>query len=111
MSELPENFLCGVELFNAGKFFECHEAWEVVWLTADGEEREFLHAMIQAAAALHHFRRGNLKGARSVAERAVEKLRSCPAMMMRLDVPAFRLALNQFLTVADAPPPHIELKS
>ena len=110
MSDLPEDFLRGVELFNAGKFFECHEAWEVIWLAADGEEREFLHAMIQAAAALHHLQGGNLKGARSVAGRAIEKLGHCPAMMMRLDVRAFRLALDQFLTAADAPLPHIELK-
>ncbi|MEP7341720.1 MAG: DUF309 domain-containing protein [Acidobacteriota bacterium] len=110
MSDLPENFLRGVELFNAGKFFECHEAWEVIWLNSDGEEWEFLHAMIQAAAALHHFQSGNLKGARSVGGRAIEKLQHCPAMMMRIDVRAFQLAVDRFLTAASTPFPHIELK-
>ena len=107
MRDLPEAYLRGAALFNAGKFFECHEAWEEIWLRAKGEEREFLHAMIQAAAALHHFRQGNLKGAQSVGARAIEKLSLLPAIMMQLDTMAFRSALEQYLSVADAPLPHI----
>ena len=109
MCDLPEAYLRGAALFNAGKFFECHEAWEEIWLKAAGEEREFLHAMIQAAAALHHFQQGNLKGAQSVGGRAIEKLNVLPAIMMQLDTRAFRLALEQYLTAADAPPPRIQL--
>jgi len=109
MNDLPEAFLRGAALFNAGRFFECHEAWEEIWLKAEGEEREFLHAMIQAAAALLHFRRGNLKGAQSVGGRAIEKLNVLPAIVMQLDTKAFRLALEQHLSQADAPLPGIEL--
>jgi predicted metal-dependent hydrolase len=107
--ELPEEFQRGVALFNAGKFFECHEVWEVIWMNAGGEQRQFLHAMIQAAAALHHLQRGNLKGARSVGRRAIETLGRLPAIMMRLDTRAFRAALEQSLMTADAPPPRIQI--
>lgn len=107
MNDLPEAYLRGAALFNAGKFFECHEAWEEIWLKAEGEEREFLHAMIQAAVALLHFRQGNLKGALSVGGRAIEKLNGLPPIMMQLDTMAFRLALEQHLSVADAPLPGI----
>ena len=108
MNELSEEYLRGVELFNAEKFFECHEGWEVVWLKAEGEEREFLHAMIQAAAALHHVQRGNWKGARSVGQRAIEKLAPL-TVMMRLDVQTFRASLDQFLNAGAPLPPHLAL--
>jgi predicted metal-dependent hydrolase len=116
MDDLPAQFLRGVALFNDGRFFECHEALEEVWLKSAGGERAFLHALIQAAAALHHFRQGNDKGARSVYERARRKLENGPAIVMKLDVRAFTRELEEFFraNVASAsdqaPFPQIELQ-
>lgn len=110
MDSLPEEFLLGVELFNQGKFFECHEAWEIIWLKATGVEREFLHAMIQSAVALHHVQQGNLKGALSVGQRAIGKLAVTPAVMLRVNTGEFRLSLKEFLTQTEAAFPRVELK-
>ncbi len=111
MYDLPEAYLRGAALFNAGKFFECHEAWEEIWLKAAGEEREFLQAMILSAAALHHVQQGNLKGAQSVGRRAIEKLSLLPGSLLQLDTMAFRSSLEQYLSAADAPPPQIKFLS
>ncbi|MFN7945748.1 MAG: DUF309 domain-containing protein [Blastocatellia bacterium] len=70
--------LPAVELFNRGAYFACHEALEPLWLAASEPERTLLHALIQAAAALHHLQRGNQKGARSVWQRAKEKMLALP---------------------------------
>lgn len=110
MNELPEEFLRGIALFNDGRFFECHEVWETIWLKAEGDEREFLHSMIQVAAALVHFQRGNLKGVHSVSARAIGKLEKLPAEVMTLDTRKFLQSLKQFLAASDAPFPHIELQ-
>ncbi|MBZ5515727.1 MAG: DUF309 domain-containing protein [Acidobacteriia bacterium] len=64
----------GIRLFNAQRFFEAHEALEAVWLKAQGEEKCFLHGLIQIAAAFHHFTRGNLTGFRSLLEKGLAKL-------------------------------------
>jgi predicted metal-dependent hydrolase len=64
----------GVRLFNARKFFEAHEALEAVWLKAAGDEKIFLHGLIQVAAAFHHFTHGNLEGFRSLLEKGSAKL-------------------------------------
>ena len=109
MESLPEEFLRGIELFNEGKFFECHEAWEQIWLKAKGVERPFWHAMIQVAAALHHVQRGNLKGARSVGSRAIAKLEAMPAQLMRLDIAKLRLSVAHCLANSDNAFPCIEL--
>lgn len=64
----------GIRLFNTKKFFEAHEALEAVWLKAQGEEKCFLHGLIQVAAAFHHFTRGNLTGFQSLLEKGSRKL-------------------------------------
>lgn len=87
--ELPPQFLPGVALFNAGQFFECHEVLEELWLASNGDERTLLPALIQAAAALHHWQNGNTKGAASIDARARRKLESLPPHLMRLDTHDF----------------------
>ena len=100
MDDLPVQYLRGIELFNAGEFFDCHEAWEEIWLESDGVNRELLHALIQSAVALHHFQRGNLKGALSVYRRARNTLETLPPMVMRLDIQDFAKHLDSFFHAA-----------
>jgi len=43
----------GIDLFNAGYYWEAHEAWEAVWVAAGrrGTSADFLKALIKLAAA------------------------------------------------------------
>jgi uncharacterized protein len=54
----------GIELFNAGRFWEAHEAWEEAW-TPDrhGPDRGFWKGLIQIAAGSLHYTRRNRRGA------------------------------------------------
>jgi predicted metal-dependent hydrolase len=47
----------GIALFNAGKFWQAHEAWELVWQRQSDDERLFFQGIIQLAAAYHHLTR------------------------------------------------------
>jgi predicted metal-dependent hydrolase len=71
-------FLTGVSLFNARKFFQAHEVWEELWLAGLEPEKSFLQGLIQLAAACHHHRRGNPRGARSLATTGLAKLARFP---------------------------------
>jgi len=53
----------GVELFNRGEFFECHEALEEAWTPTVQPERWFLQALIHFAVGLYHHQRNNPLGA------------------------------------------------
>lgn len=60
---MEPDLLAGARLFNAGEWWEAHEAWEAVWMTATGERRMFVQALILLAAALHkRWRHGSLAG-------------------------------------------------
>ncbi len=52
----------GVALFNHQQYWHAHEAWEQVWLKAGEPEATFYKGLIQTAAALVHWQRGNLRG-------------------------------------------------
>lgn len=45
----------GIELFNHGRFFESHEAWEEIWRSTTPEPRDLFQGLIQVAAAMHQF--------------------------------------------------------
>ena len=58
--------------WNDARFFEAHEVLEGLWVrTRD----EFQRGLIQLAAALYHIQRDNLKGARTMCDRALPRLR------------------------------------
>ena len=43
----------GAALFDQGRFWDAHEAWEEAWLEEEGEVRLFLQGLIQVAAGYH----------------------------------------------------------
>ena len=46
----------GVRLFDAGEYWECHEALEPLWLASSGLDKHFYGGVILLAAALHKAR-------------------------------------------------------
>ncbi|MEJ2007217.1 MAG: DUF309 domain-containing protein [Acidobacteriota bacterium] len=84
----------GISLFNSGWFFEAHEALEAVWLKSKGRRRNFLHGLIQVAAAFHHYTHGNAPGFRSLLEKGCAKLEKAGAEAEGVDLAGFMLELQ-----------------
>ena len=54
----------GVELFNQGRYWDAHEAWEEAWAPdRHGPDRGFYKGLIQVAAGCLHYGRRNRRGA------------------------------------------------
>ncbi len=54
----------GVELFNQGRYWDAHEAWEEAWMPdRHGPDRGFYKGLIQVAAGCLHYGRRNRRGA------------------------------------------------
>ncbi len=67
----------GIRLFNAQKYWECHEELEHHWLEEPGPVRNVYWAIIQVAAAMIHYREENLIGARGLIFKARQKFDRC----------------------------------
>lgn len=66
----------GIRHFNAGRYFEAHEALELVWKTTAGPERELYQGIIQAAVGFYHLKQGHWHPALLVFRRALPRLRA-----------------------------------
>lgn len=86
-TEEARYFHAGLALFNAGEWFEAHEAWEEVWHMAGGEKKRFYQGLIQYAVLLVHISRGNPRGVRAVSKTAPTKFEGLPPVYMGVDVP------------------------
>ena len=109
---LPEHYLEGVQLFNAGQYWHAHEAWEDAWKAEqDATHRLFYKGIIQTAAALVHWQRGNPRGLRLNWAKARPKLAQLPEIVLRLDIPGLIVAMDHFEAIQGVgrDPPRLEL--
>jgi uncharacterized protein len=106
---IDDSFRRGLAMFNRGEYFACHEVWEELWLRSTGDDKLFYQGLIQAAVAILHAERGNLRGAISTWRKARAKLNAMPPRYMGIALGDFREALAVFIANARDPndlPPH-----
>ena len=56
-------FLDALNLFNKQKWYEAHDAFEDIWNTLDGDERQIIQGILQVSVSQFHLSKGNLNGA------------------------------------------------
>ena len=76
----------GIALFNGGKYWEAHEAWEEIWKRRPEDGRFFLQALIQLAAAYHQLEKKVYRGVLIHLKQTQERLRLFPSDYLRVDV-------------------------
>jgi len=86
--DIPAKVAAGIALFNAGDYFEAHEAWEDAWHATRGRTKATLQVLIQLAVAMEHHRRGNRVGAKRMIKRAQRRLEALREVDRRLPSPA-----------------------
>ena len=64
----------GIEEFNRGDYFECHETLEEVWMLEAGDDKRFYQGLIQLSVGFFHLLNRNLSGAASQWEKGMAKL-------------------------------------
>jgi predicted metal-dependent hydrolase len=91
------HFQNGVEEFNAGRFFECHEILEDLWHGIRGEARDFFQGLIQVAVGFYHLDNGNRIGSRSQLEKGLARLEAYADSYMGIAVDEFRRETARWL--------------
>jgi hypothetical protein len=79
----------GIQEFNQGLFFECHETLEEIWLEEHGDDREFYQGIIQVAAGFYKWEQGVLIGAVKLWRAGLQKLGAYPAIHLDVDLASF----------------------
>ena len=85
----PEELLqLGIDLYNAGHYWNAHEAWEEVWLESERGLRGFYQGLIQISAAFVHVTRNRYPGGVKLLGEGIEKLEKYPASFMGVELGA-----------------------
>ena len=94
----------GVEHFNAGRFFEAHEAWEEIWRSRTPEPRELFRGLIQIAVGLYHFVERSKPGpARRVLARGLARVEPHPQGTEGLDLEGLCQGARAWIEWLEAP--------
>ncbi|MBD2342885.1 DUF309 domain-containing protein [Anabaena subtropica] len=87
MSEtMPAEFWQGVEQFNAGQFYACHDTLEALWIEASEPEKTFYQGILQIAVGLYHLGNRNWRGAVILLGEGSNRLRRYPSIYGNIDV-------------------------
>ena len=87
----------GVEEFNSGKFFECHDTLEDVWHGIRGPARDLFQGLIQVAVGFYHLGNGNRIGAASQLEKGLARLSPYGDCYAGMDLATLRLGVQSWL--------------
>lgn len=74
----PPELLRGIEQFNAGEYWECHETLEGLWVAEKREVRDLYQGVLQVGVAYHHLQGDNFPGAIKMFRRGLPRLRGLP---------------------------------
>ncbi|MDZ8107760.1 MAG: DUF309 domain-containing protein [Nostoc sp. DedQUE12a] len=87
MSEtIPQEFWQGIEQFNSGEFYACHDTLEALWIEAGEPEKSFYQGILQIAVGLYHLENRNWRGAVILLGEGSNRLRRYPSSYGGIDV-------------------------
>jgi predicted metal-dependent hydrolase len=88
----------GLRLFNAGEYFEAHEALETAWNEERGRVRELYRGILQIAVVYLHITRGNYDGAIKVYARSQKWLKEWSDICRGIQVEELRKNAETVMT-------------
>ncbi len=86
----------GIALFNAGKHWHAHEAWEHLWLQLQGEDKQFVQGLIMAAAMLVQYGKGIRRGVLNHHRNVLERLSDHAPTKWNIDVEGLLFQLGPY---------------
>ncbi len=83
---LPDLALKGIEEFNGGEFYECHEYLEEAWMQEPRRVRFLYQGILQVGVGFYHLQNGNWRGATGLLRNGTQRLREFEPETLGIDV-------------------------
>jgi predicted metal-dependent hydrolase len=78
--------LKGIEEFNKGEFYECHEYLEEAWMQEPKRVRFLYQGILQVGVGFYHLGNGNWRGATSLLRKGTIRLKAFEPATLGIDV-------------------------
>ena len=92
-----DSFLTALNLFNKHQWYEAHDAFEEIWNSADGDERQVIHGILQVSVSQFHLSKGNLNGATILLGEGLGRIKTRTKINLGIDLESFCRCLEDLL--------------
>ena len=86
-----------LELFNNHKWYEAHDAFEEIWNSVDGDERQVIQGILQVSVSQFHLSKGNLNGATILLGEGLGRIKTRTNINLGIDLESFCRCLEDLL--------------
>ena len=92
-----DSILYALNLFNSHQWYEAHDAFEEIWNSVDGEERQVIQGILQVSVSQFHLSKGNLNGATILLGEGLGRIKTRTKVNLGIDLESFCKSLENLL--------------
>ena len=92
-----DSLYIALNLFNNHKWYEAHDAFEEIWNSVDGDERQVIQGILQVSVSQFHLSKGNLNGATILLGEGLGRIKSRTNINLGIDLDSFCRCLEKLL--------------
>ena len=89
--------LDALNLFNNQKWYEAHDAFEDIWNTLEGDERQIIQGILQVSVSQFHLSKGNINGATILLGEGFGRIKNRTNIDFGIDLDSFCKCLEELL--------------
>ena len=86
-----------VNLFNNHEWYEAHDAFEEIWYSVDGDERQVIQGILQVSVSQFHLSKGNLNGATILLGEGLGRIKTRTKINLGIDLESLCRCLEDLL--------------
>ena len=94
---LEDSFFTALNLFNNHEWYEAHDAFEEIWNSVDGDERQVIQGILQVSVSQFHLSKGNLNGATILLGEGLGRIKTRTKINLGIDLDSFCRCLEDLL--------------
>ena len=92
-----DSLFIALNLFNNHQWYEAHDAFEEIWNSVDGDERQVIQGILQVSVSQFHLSKGNSNGATILLGEGLGRIKTRTNVNLGIDLESFCLRLEDLL--------------
>ena len=96
-TSFQDSLYFALNLFNDQKWYEAHDAFEDIWNTVDGDQRQVIQGILQVSVSQFHLSKGNLNGATILLGEGLGRIKTRTNINLGIDLESFCKSLEDLL--------------
>ena len=97
IKSFQDSLYIAINLFNNKKWYEAHDAFEDIWNTLDGDERQIIQGILQVSVSQFHLSKGNFNGATILLGEGLGRIKTRTNNNLGIDLQSFCSCLENLL--------------